>query len=252
VANWKQYPHWARGPARVVGREIVLDEGRAEQYYIFEPTDLLFDLADLGAGPHMRDPREATSFARRYGLLWHGAEHLGSGKCREPLGDWWREAGMLAAMGDLYMRLRDSLQTGSTEPLRGSPVDFTSIFDSEAPTDEGLMGQASVFLAEAISMKLEGCDLGITSSVQLDVAPRGPHIFLLSQNPPNLVSAAYAQLAMAMVNRAPIQECPGCGRMFVPQSGKQKYHSSACASTARWRRWKAQRDGGEESPDNPL
>jgi predicted RNA-binding Zn-ribbon protein involved in translation (DUF1610 family) len=242
VANWKQYPHWARGPARVVGDEVVLDEDRAEPYYIFEPTDLLFDLADLGAGPHKRDPREAVSFVRRYGLLWHGAERLGSGQCREPLEKWWSEAGMLAVTGDLYMRLRDSLQAGSADPLRDSPVDFTSIFDSEAPSDEGLMGQASVFLAEAISMKLERCDLGVASSVQLEVVPRGPGIFLLSQNPPNLVSAAYAQLALAMVNRAPIQECPGCGRMFVPQSGKQKYHSPSCANTSRWRRWKERQD----------
>jgi predicted RNA-binding Zn-ribbon protein involved in translation (DUF1610 family) len=237
IANWKQYPHWARGPARVVGGEMVLDEDRAEPYFMFEPTDLLFDLVDLGAGPNKRDPREAVSFVRRYGLFWHGAEDLGSGRCREPLDEWWSEAGTVAVTADLYMRLRDALRDGSAERLRDAPVDFTNVFDSEAPDDEGLMGQASVFLAEAISMKLEGCHLGIASSIQLDVVTRDPSVFLLSQAPPNLVSAAYAQLAMAMVNRAVIQECPGCGRMFAPRSGKQKYCTPTCANTSRWRRW---------------
>jgi hypothetical protein len=242
VANWKRYPHWARGPARLVGDEVILDEDRAERYYMYEPTDLLFDLADLGADPNSRDPREVVSFVRRYGLLWHGAEHLGSGECREPLSEWWAEARALALTGDLYMRLKDSLQTGSAEPLRTIPVDFTSVFGTQAPDDQGFMDQASVFLAEAISMKLEGCNLGVASSVQLDVQPRGSGIFLLSQNPPNLVSAAYAQLAMAMVNRAPIEECPGCGRMFIRESGKQKYCTKSCASTSRWRRWKARQN----------
>lgn len=239
VANWKQYPHWARGPARIAGDQVILDENRAETYYLYEPTDLLFDLADLGAGTNKRDPREVVSFVRRYGLLWHGAEHVGSGRCQEPLSEWWSEAGIVAVTGDLYMRLKDSERAGSAERLRTAPVDFTSIFGSKAPDDEGLMGQASVFLAEAICMKLEGCDLGVASSVQLDVEPKGPGIFLLSQQPPNLISAAYAQLAMAMVNHAPMQNCPGCGRMFIPTSGKQKYHSKSCASTSRWRRWKA-------------
>lgn len=237
-ATWRQYPHWARGPARIVGEDVILDEDRAEHYFLYEPTDLLFDLADLGADPNNRDPRAVLSFVRRYGLLWHGAEDLGSGECQEPLSKWWEEARILALTGDFYVRLKDSLEAGSVEPIRASPMDWTDVFADEAPNDRGLMDQASVFLAECISINMEGCSFGIASSVQLDVKPHGPGVFLLSHSPPNLVSAAYAQLAMSIVNRAPIKECAGCGRMFVPESGKQKYHSKSCASTNRWRRWK--------------
>ncbi len=238
AASWRQYPLWARGPARIEGDEIVLDEDRAQEYYLFEPTDLMFDLADLAADPANPDTRDAVTFVRRYGLLWHGKEDLGSGKCREPLTDWWKESYALAVTADLYVRLKDSVRLGSTEPLRTSPVDYSAFEDSRiTEEDDALMEFSSLLLAEMISMRLEGCNLGISSSLGLDVQPKEPLTFLLTQNPPNLVTAAYAQLAMAMVNRAHMQECPGCGKMFIPKSGKQKYCTKSCASTSRWRRW---------------
>ena len=97
------------------------------------------------------------------------------------------------------------------------------------------MDCASVLLAEVVSRKLEGCTLSIASSVQLDVTPNGHGTFLLSQRPPNLVAAAYVHLTQAMVSRASTQECPGCGWMFIPESGKQKYCTKSCANTNRWR-----------------
>jgi len=239
VANWRQYPAWARGPARIEGDDIVLDESRAEEYYLFEPTDLMFDLADLAADPANPDPRGALAFVRRYGLLWHGKEALGSGECREPLGDWWRESYVLAVTADLYVRLKESARSGSAESLRAGPVDYAAFEDmGVTEEDDDLIEVSSLLLAETISARLKGCDLGISSSLGLDVQPRGPLTFLLTQNPPDLLTAAYAQLAMAMVSRAPMQECPGCGRMFIPESGKQKYCTKSCASTSRWRRWK--------------
>ena len=218
---------------------MILDEGRAESYYIFEPRDLMFDLAGVAAGWMTRDPRGITAFVRRYGLLWHGAEHLSTGNCREPISSWWDEAGEMYWIMDLYARLKESVARGSADPLRGAIADFALACEPKPVDDEGLMDCASLFLAEMVSRKLEGCTLGIASSIQLDVAPNSPGIFLLSQRPPNLVAAAYVHLAQAMVSRAPMQNCPGCGRMFIPTSGKQKYHSKSCASTSRWRRWKA-------------
>jgi hypothetical protein len=240
VASWRQYPFWARGPARIEGDEIVMYEAMAQEYYLFEPTDLMFDLADLAADPANPDSHGALAFVRTYGLLWHGKEDLGSGKCRESLSDWWRESYTFAVTADLYVRLKDSVQSGTAEPLRTGPINYSAFEDDEITRDdEALMEFSSLLLAEMISLRLEGCNLGIASSFGLDVPRREPLTFLLSQNPPNLVSAAYAQLAMAIVNRAPMQNCPGCGRMFIPTSGKQKYHSKSCASTSRWRKWKA-------------
>ena len=137
------------------------------------------------------------------------------------------------------MRLRESARSGSAGSLRSGPVDYAA-FEGLGVTeeDDDLIEFSSLLLAETISWRLKGCDLGISSSLGLDVQPREPLTFLLTQNPPDLLTAAYAQLAMAMVNRAPMQECLGCGKMFIPESGKQKYCTPSCASTNRWRRWK--------------
>ena len=238
MGSWRQYPFWARGAARIEDHEIVLDEERAQTYYLFESTDLLFDLADLAADSANPDPRNALTFARRYGLLWHGNKDLGSEKCRESLEEWWEEADTLAATTDLYVRLKYSVRSGSAEPLLTGPVDYAAFEDdSITKNNESLMEFTSQLLAEMISRRLEGCGIGITSSLGLDVKPREPLSFLLTQHPTDLVSAAYIQLAQAMANRAPVEVCPGCGKMFMPESGKQKYCTKSCASTSRWRRW---------------
>ncbi len=88
---------------------------------------------------------------------------------------------------------------------------------------------------------MQGTATGLVSTCRLDVSPKGPTKFLLSQLPPNLVAAAYSAFAFHIANKAPVLECPGCGRLFVPKSGKQKYHSESCASTSRWRRWSEKR-----------
>lgn len=184
------------------------------------------------------DAQKVVPFVRRYGLLWHGAEDLGTGRCRESLAKWQEEVAELALCINLFVILQESVEEGSAEPLRDAGIDPARIFKVKPSNDREFMGQMSVFLAEVMCDKLEDCTLGVTSSIALDVRPRGPSTFLLLQKPPNLTAAAYAQRALYIVNRAPIKECPGCGRMFIPESGKQKYHSPSCASTSRWRRWK--------------
>jgi hypothetical protein len=94
--------------------------------------------------------------------------------------------------------------------------------------DQELMDDVSVNLAEVISGKLQNCRMRLSSSVDLDTDPKGPGIFLMLSSPPDLLSAAYVQLAQFMADRAPMEECPGCGRVFIPSSGKQKY----CARVA--------------------
>jgi hypothetical protein len=244
IAQWRQYPSWARGPARMVGDEVVLDEDRARLCHIYEPADLMFELAELAADWDSRDTRDVLAFVGRNGLLWHGPKDLGTGECREPLDKWWIESRILALLINLYAGLKDSIEKNSTLPLRQTLADFTEVFQATPPEpdDQTLMEQTSVYLAEAVTTQLEGCHMGLTSSVLLDVRPRDPGIFLLSQRPPDLLTAAYVQFAQAIANRAPVEECPGCGRMFIPQSGKQMYCTKSCASTSRWRRWKARQN----------
>ena len=66
-----------------------------------------------------------------------------------------------------------------------------------------------------------------------------PGKFGLQLAPQNLVGAAYGRYASVIAKWEEVKECPGCGRMFFPESGRQKYCTKSCASTSRWRRWKA-------------
>ncbi len=242
IAQWRQYPQWARGPARIVGDEVILDEDRAETYGIHERAkDLVFlELAQLAWGRNQLDTQAISSFVRRNGLLWHGDAEVGGGECRESLEAWRHEALVMTLTLELLTDLRKSIRQESAAPLRRTLVKYADIFE-DAPMDAGdqdLMDDISTFLAELISDKLQNCRMGITSSVGLDTDPQGPGIFLILNSPPDLMSAAYVHLAQFMADRAPIEECPGCGRVFIPRSGKQKYCSESCASTTRWHRWK--------------
>lgn len=236
TGTYKQYPYWARGPARVEDGYVVLDEGRATPYYIFEPPDLLFDLLNVYQ-PGGLEASDVTGFVRRYGLLYHGEVDLGSGECRESLETWQDELESLNLVTRLYIDLVESKKNGPTETMREV---FSVVEDSDdpAPTDEEYLQAVSVALAEWITEGMQDTKAGLVSTVGLNTQPRGPTTFLLSQLPPNLVAAAYSQFALLIANKALLATCPGCGRMFHPKSGKQRYCTPSCASTSRWRRWK--------------
>lgn len=147
-------------------------------------------------------------------------------------------------MADLYVRLKESEISGSAEPLLNGPIDYVAFSDQRITADKGALREfTSLLLAEMVSIKTEGCSLGLTSSMGVDVKNRAPLSFLLAHNPPDLETSAYVQLAMFVVNRAPVEQCAGCGRLFTPESGKQKYHSKSCANTSRWRRWSEKQQG---------
>jgi hypothetical protein len=243
IGQWRSYPEWVRGPARIVGDEVVLDEERAEAYGIHERArdHVFLELAELTLDPSKPDPRDVVSFVRRNGLLWHGADAVGSGGCRESLVEWWFESWTMRLLLEVYLGLKDSVREGSASPLRRVDERFPEVAEA-APLDtddEQLMDNTSANLAKMITSKLEGCQLGLTSSVYVNTRVRGPGIFFMLQRPPNLLSATYAHLAQFIADRAPVEECPGCGKVFIPESGKQKYCTKSCASTSRWRRWKA-------------
>jgi hypothetical protein len=153
------------------------------------------------------------------------------------LAEVWAEARVFAEFLELYVKLRDSVRTGSSEPLRTATVDLSPFFGHKAADDETLMAQAGVFLAEQVTEALEGCTHGVVPAA-LGVSSSSPDRFLLSIKPPSLISLAYVRFAQVIVDRAPMVECPGCGGTFIPESGKQKYCTKTCASTSRWRRWK--------------
>ncbi len=229
-------PYWVRGRARVDedSLEIVLDEDRAQPYYLHRGEGLLFDLASLPDGDWVQN---VHAFVRRYGLLWHGAPDLGSGRCREPLEDWFEEVGYLRFAMGLYRALRESVRVGSVEPLR--KLELEAAWPQELVTqmiEEDFLRASHLTMVELINRGLELCVPAIGPNVELESVTPGE--FSFSFLPSNLLGAAYAELAMLVGSSTEIKKCPGCGAVFSPESGKQKYCTPRCASTSRWRRWK--------------
>ncbi len=237
VGTYKQYPQWARGPARVENGYVVLDEDRATPYYMFEPQDLLFDLLAIYR-PNSLDDADVIAFVRRYGLLYHGETELGSGECRESLGEWYDDLVDLNLVARLYIDLIESKRSTPTESMREVFSLMATPSDNPEPSDEELLGAVSIALAECITEGMQETKAGLVSTYALDTQPRGPTTFLLSQLPPNLLAAAYSQFAFLIANKVPVSTCPGCGRLFPKQSKRQLYCTKSCASTSRWRRYR--------------
>jgi hypothetical protein len=232
-----QYPQWARGPARVVGDEVVLDEDRVASYYLHNNDyELMFDFANLAADLDNLDERELLSFVRRYGLLRHGIEEVGTGNCRESLAEVWTEARWFAELLELYADLRDAVGAGSAEALRAK-IDLRRFYGNEPVDDKTVMARAGIMLSEQVTQALAGCSHSVISSAIGRETFSSPDRFILGIQPPNLLSLIYVRFAYAMVDKVRLEDCPGCGRAFVPKSGKQRYCTPSCASTSRWRRW---------------
>jgi hypothetical protein len=230
-------PEWARGPARIEGREVILDESRAEPYGLYESEQaerMAFDLAAIALHKPGPDPREIKAFIRRYGLLWHGADKLGSGECRESLDAWRLEAEKLSTVLYFSTSLGDASREGSAAPVRRlfERAGVRPLFERFAsnPTDEAYIMAATEIAAGQLNQGLQGG--------MWELAPAGPGELRLAFYAPNLVSAAYANVGALVARKAEFKECPGCGRIFPPKSGKQAYHDEQCATRARQRRWK--------------
>ena len=88
-------------------------------------------------------------------------------------------------------------------------------------------------LAAFVNLGLEDCELGFLSLTMPGYENDRPGKFGLQIAPQNLVGAAYAGYASVIAERQEIKECPGCGRMLFPESGRQKYCTKSCASTSR-------------------
>jgi hypothetical protein len=224
------FPQWLRGPARIVGGEVVLDEERAELYTPYNMDRAIFELAAL-----VQSKDNIGAFVRRYGLLRREPELLGTGKCRESVSEWHDAIQGAWAAVHLYRKLREAAKTGSADPVRALGIDWTKA--PETSTDKEYLASRSILLARLINDQLRHCP---TALAPVYSSEHGIELggFVFTSTPPDLLTAAYADFATLVATRAELKECPGCGRMFFPESGRQKYCTKSCASTSRWRRWK--------------
>lgn len=228
IVTWQGLPEWVRGPARIIDDEIVLDESRAEHYFLHNVDEALLELAACARAEDFK------AFVRRYGLLWHGSDSLNTGQCREALTEWHREAREAKLVVLLYMKLTEAMKTGSVDPMR--PLDSLWSGFPETANDEEYLRQHSVGLAGLIGARLKSCRVDMIPAFQRE-ENTAPNEFVFTHEPPNLLITLYTVFAEIVAQRAEIRECIGCGRLFHPKSGRQKYCSESCASTSRWRRW---------------
>ena len=207
----------------------MLDEERAEPYTPYDMDRAIFELAALG------QQEDIGAFVRRYGLLRCGPKLLGTGKCREPVSEWHNAIRTAWAAVSTYLKLREAAKTGSADPVRALAINWTQA--PETSTDEEYLAWRSILLAELINAQLRHCP---TALVPASSSEQGLELgaFVFTSRPPDLLTAAYADFATLVSTRAELKECPGCGVLFHPKSGKQKYHDPTCAGSARWRRWK--------------
>jgi hypothetical protein len=224
------FPEWLRGPASIVGGEVVLDEERAEPYTPYHMDRAIFELAAL-----VQSKDNIGAFVRRYGLLRREPELLGTGKCRESVSEWHDAIQGAWAAVHLYRKLREAAKTGSADPVRALGIDWTKA--PETSTDKEYLASRSILLARLINDQLRHCPTALVpaSSSEQEIELGA---FVFTSTPPDLLTAAYADFATLVATRAELKECPGCGVLFHPKSGKQKYHDPSCAGSARWRRWK--------------
>ena len=231
IVSWVGFPEWVRGPARIVEGEIILDEHRAERYI---PDSLDQAIFELGASSGYQDLR---AFVRRYGLLWHGPDSLGTGGCREPVSTWKQAVQEAATVVLLYMRLKEANRTGSANPVRSLNITWPGL--RETSNDEDYLKEVSGGLAGLINNHVARYPTVLIPAFRFEEsAPPGELVF--GHQPPNLHAALYTNFATMIAQRAELKECVGCGGIFHPESGKQKYCTKSCASTSRWRRWKEQ------------
>jgi hypothetical protein len=231
IVAWVGFPEWVRGPARIIDDEIVLDESRAERYM---PDNLDRAIFQLAAASDYQDFR---AFVRRYGLLWHGPNYLGTGKCRESVLNWQKAGYEANVIVLLYMGLREAERTGSADPVRSIHMTWPGL--PETSNDEDFLKHVSMGVAGLINNHVAQYPTVLIPAFSFEEkAPPGEFVF--GHQPPNLHEALYTNFATMIAQQADLKECPGCGRVFHPESGKQKYCTKSCASTSRWRRWKEQ------------
>jgi len=162
---------------------------------------------------------------------------LGTGECRESVSEWQKAAHEANLIVLLYVKLGEAERTGSADSLRSLNIAWQGL--PETSTDEDYLKQISTNLARLINNHLAQYPTVLIPAFMFEEkAPPGEFVF--GRQPPNLHEALYTDLATMIAQRAELKECPGCGRLFHPESGKQKYCTKSCASTSRWHRWKEQ------------
>ncbi|MBA3610438.1 MAG: hypothetical protein H0W54_03345 [Rubrobacter sp.] len=235
---------WVRGPARVVGDEVILDERRAEPYLLDNPEEnehMAFSLAALPFTSQRPTPAEVENFVQQHGLLWHGRESQGTDECRESLQDWAVAIMQLSFAGVLYKKLTDSKENQTITELQGFLRKYDQYFPNSGGSQEEYRLHATALLRSLMNSGLWGNNStnGMKTIWSLVMEESGG--LQLGYFAPDLLTTAYASFAHLMTNKYRFKTCPGCGALFRPIGrSDKKWCKKGCGSTTRGRKSKAQ------------
>ena len=221
-------PVWLRGPAVVRDDVIELDRDRAEEYPIQEWSGLALDLAAVTT------PKDAVTFVARHGLLWHGPH---AREWREPLWRWRMVAHELRSVAGLHRAVRGAF-AGDADGLAYLRAQWDAglrhHFEHEATTDEELIRQGGVMVAELLNQGLRDVTLEVASGPD-------PDVFRFLPWAEDLERTAWYDFARRIVARVDLSACWTCGRLFEVKDQRQTYCSSTCSARERQRRMKQRR-----------
>jgi hypothetical protein len=228
-----QAPEWLRGPAALDGEDLVLDRAAAQGYQPISERELVFELAAV------IDADAALAFAARYGIL----RPRGEGKNpRQSLAEFLREAAKVHVILELNRVLGAAVagERGALRRARDLSATIAKEFRAPSRDDAQMLEQLSAAIADLVNEGGAGTEMRIESAARWEVDME-PDVFMFSAHPRDLLGAAYHHLAMLLVSRAPMRTCEGCGRFFIVEHGRQRFHDETCASRARQRRYRADR-----------
>jgi hypothetical protein len=270
TAPW-QRSRWIRGQAHLAegNKYLVLAQDQAEEYDVCEAEfweRLPFHLAGLvhtdSRGVKSFRLEDAVGFVRTYGLLRHGPAQLRNGDGRESLVDWRKEAEKLRRVLDLYRIRGEALRTKSIErvnAVRGcvsalQEVDGSGVDIPE--NDRECLEYAGDRLSEIIDRERAGCRQHLVPSYRLPRVASGPaglDDFVFIRGFPNLLAAAYDELALHVAAKAEVLNCEECRRPFRREHGNQTtYCSQACGNRLRQRRYREKQKGKQSDGQEAL
>ena len=233
-------PVWIRGAATIRDGWISLDPALTERYSPIttpnpskrqqkgeRPLPLLFAL--IAARTHA----QILQFVNDYGLLTHGPK---AAKLREPVAEFDRQASLLRAIVRLNRATGEAVK-GDADQLEIVRATIPMLgIESLTGSDEEVLAQASVAIAMLVSDQLRATTWGIEASCFYDQPDNAPGFFQFTAVWPTLLSGAYFQLAMLMVDRQPLRVCEGCETLFVQHDPRQSFCGPACSARYRNRK----------------